>query len=242
MRLDKFLSDCGRTSRRDAAKAISRGQVTLNGTVIRDRSANIDPEADAVCFCGERVIYRKYTYIMMNKPEGVVSATEDKGRTVLDLLPEEIDKRGLFPCGRLDKYTVGLMLITDDGERAHFLLSPKRHVSKTYNFKTQVPLSDEDISALEAGVDIGGYVTKPCRVEMTGETEGKITISEGKYHQIKLMMEARKNKITFLERVAFGSLTLDGTLPRGGWRMLTDEEIASLYKDAQGRGSAPSAQ
>ena len=231
MRLDRFLSECGICSRKDAARAAAKGSVSVNGAVVKDRSANIDPEKDAVIFCGKPVIYCKYTYIMMNKPEGVVSATEDSGTTVIDLLPDSMNKKELFPAGRLDKNTVGLMLITSDGELAHFLLSPKRHVAKTYNFKVSSPLSPNDAQKLEEGVDIG-FITKPAKVELTSPTEGKITITEGKYHQIKLMMHAVGTEIIFLERTAMGSLTLDPALDRGSFRPLTDEEISALKRDA----------
>ena len=231
MRLDRFLSECGVCSRKDAAKAAAKGSVSVNGAVVKDRSANIDPEKDSVAFCGKPVIYSKYTYIMMNKPEGVVSATEDSGTTVIDLLPDSMNKKDLFPAGRLDKNTVGLMLITSDGELAHFLLSPKRHVSKTYNFKVSSPLSQDDVRKLEEGVDIG-FITKPAKVELSSPAEGKITITEGKYHQIKLMMQAVGTGITFLERTAMGSLTLDPALKRGSFRPLTDEEISALKRDA----------
>ena len=135
---------------------------------------------------------------------------------------------GLFPCGRLDKHTLGLMLLTNDGQLSHRLLSPKRHVAKTYAFRVKFPLSQADISALENGVDIGGYLTKPCTVKLTDEREGQITLTEGKYHQIKLMMEVVHNQITYLERITFGSLSLDAALSRGEWRELTNEEIAAL--------------
>ena len=168
---------------------------------------------------------------MLNKPEGVVSATEDgRERTVLDLLPSGVRNDRMFPCGRLDKNTLGLMLITDNGELAHKLLAPKSHVSKTYAFRLKFPLSDADIAQLESGVDIGGYVTAPCCVKRTDEREGKITLTEGKYHQIKLMMAAVHNQVTYLERVTFGPLVLDAALKRGEWRYLSDDEIALLLK------------
>ena len=135
---------------------------------------------------------------------------------------------GLFPCGRLDKHTLGLMLLTNDGQLSHRLLSPKRHVAKSYAFGVKFPLSQADLQALEAGVDIGGYLTKPCTVLLSGEREGTITITEGKYHQIKLMMEAVHNQITYLERITFGPLTLDPALERGEWRELNAEEIDLL--------------
>ena len=135
---------------------------------------------------------------------------------------------GLFPCGRLDKHTLGLMLLTNDGQLSHRLLSPKRHVAKTYAFRVKFPLSEKDISELQSGVDIGGYLTKPCTVTLTDEREGHITLTEGKYHQIKLMMEAVHNQITYLERITFGPLSLDPALSRGEWRELTDAEIMAL--------------
>ena len=171
---------------------------------------------------------------MLNKPEGYVSATEDgKYPTVLELLPEEYSAFELFPCGRLDKNTLGLMLITDDGELAHYLLSPKRHVSKKYYFKSKFAIDKEDKDRLEKGVALDdGYETKPAVIELVGEgNEGYITLTEGKYHQIKRMLDAVGNKITYLERVTFGPLSLDPDLERGEWRELTEDEIAAL-KDA----------
>jgi 16S rRNA pseudouridine516 synthase len=197
----------------------------------------VDPDAVTVVFKGQPVIYRQFTYILMHKPDGVVSATEDgREETVLDLLPEELRRirPALFPCGRLDKHTTGLMLLTNNGDLSHRLLSPARHVDKTYAFSVKFPLSEEDVTALEAGVDIGGYVTAPCRVALDPPAEdgkqrsGLITLHEGKYHQIKLMMEARHNQITKLQRITFGPLSLDPALEAGAWRMLSEEEIAAL--------------
>ncbi len=230
MRLDKFLTVTGTASRSEAAKAIRAGRVLVDGKVARAPSDTVDPDKNVIEYFGERVEYRKYTYIMLNKPEGYVSATEDgRDKTVLELLPEKLQKLNLFPCGRLDKYTVGLMLLTDNGVLGHKLLAPKSHVSKTYRFEAEKPLSAEDIAALEAGVHIaGGYLTKPCKVELTAEKTGSITITEGKYHQIKQMLEAVDNKILTLERYTFGPLSLDETLARGEWRFLTEDEIKEL--------------
>ena len=156
-----------------------------------------------------------------------MSATEDgREKTVIDLLPEQERRKNLFPCGRLDKNTLGLIILTNDGEGAHKLLSPKNHVSKTYKFESKFPLSEEDKKKIEGGIDIGGYVTKPCQIDL----EGKITITEGKYHQIKRMLEAVSNKITYLERISFGGLKLDESLGRGEWRYLTDEEEKMLLQ------------
>jgi 16S rRNA pseudouridine516 synthase len=166
---------------------------------------------------------------MLNKPEGYVSATEDTlSPTVLTLLPEELQRIGLFPCGRLDKNTLGLMLLTNNGPLSHKLLSPKNHVAKKYRFTVKFPISENDVTALEAGVDIGGYLTAPCKVEMTDEKNGYITLTEGRYHQIKLMAEAVHNQITYLERVTFGPIALDTSLERGQWRYLTAEEQEML--------------
>lgn len=229
MRLDKMLSECGVASRKECAKAVRACSVTVNGQPAKRADMQVDPQSDSVIFCGREVRYRKYVYVMLNKPDGYVSATEDgKDPVVTELLPEEYRKMGLFPCGRLDKHTLGLMMLSNNGQLAHRLLSPKHHVPKTYAFSVKFPLSEEDITHLECGVDIGGYTTKPCRVSLVDSKQGHITLTEGKYHQIKLMMEAVHNQITYLERVTFGPLTLDPLLARGEWRDLTEEEIAAL--------------
>ena len=229
MRIDKFLSECKVATRRESGAAIRRGQVLLDGAAVKRADTQVDPEKSEVIFCGERVIYRRYTYVLLNKPDGVVSATEDAHeRTVLDLLPPEVRKFELFPCGRLDKNTLGLVLLTNNGPLAHALLSPKRHVEKVYRFECAHPLTAETVAQLEGGVDIGGYVTAPCRVTLTAPDCGVIAITEGKYHQIKRMMEAVGNRITELERLTFGTLTLDPALARGEWRELTGEELTAL--------------
>lgn len=227
MRLDKFLTETGTCTRSEAGKAVRKGLVSVNSIVPKSASEQIDPEKDTVCFGGQPIIYRKYTYILLNKPEGVVSATEDGDVTVLDLLPEQLQKLALFPCGRLDKYTVGFVLLTNNGALAHRLLSPKHHVEKCYRFSARSPLTDEDLRALEAGVDIGGYFTAPCKVERAGE-EYLITLTEGKYHQIKRMLEAVGNKVTALERISFAGIALPRELSRGEWRYLTAEEVEIL--------------
>ena len=162
MRIDKFLTETGTCSRSEAGKAVRRGEVLVNGRAVRSASEQIDPEKDRLTFRGEEILYRKFTYIILNKPEGVVSAPEDGDVTVIDLLPEQLRRLSLFPCGRLDKYTVGFVLLTNDGALAHRLLSPKHHVEKCYRFLSRAPLSDEEMKQLEAGVDIGGYFTAPC--------------------------------------------------------------------------------
>lgn len=231
MRLDKFLVATGCCTRSEAKKYVRAGAVTLNGTVPRSSDISVDEENDTVTFCGKNVTYRKFTYIMLNKPDGVVSATEDgRDTTVLDLLPQDVRTRGMFPCGRLDKNTLGLMLLTDNGELAHRLLAPKSHVRKVYYFKSKLAVSHEDAERFEKGLVLeDGYETKPAQIRLCGDgSEGYITLVEGKYHQIKRMLEALDNKITYLERIEFGPLTLDGALARGEWRYLTENEIAEL--------------
>ncbi len=229
MRLDKFIVESGLATRTEIAKAAKNGSVTVNGIAVRRASGHIDPVYDVITYCGKHVIYREFTYIMLNKPTGYVSArTDELSPTVIDLLPPELQKIELFPCGRLDKNTLGLMILTNNGPLAHKLLSPKHHVEKKYYFETKFPISEDDVTALEGGVDIGGYITAPCKVEMTGERCGHITLTEGKYHQIKLMAEAVHNQIIFLERVTFGPISLDEALERGQWRHLTEEEQKML--------------
>ncbi len=231
MRLDRFLVSTGKISRSDAGRAARGGKITVNGMVEKRADRKIDPEADRITLHGELILYRKFTYILLNKPEGVVSATED-GRepTVLSLLPEELQRIGLFPCGRLDKYTTGLMLLTNNGPLSHRLLSPRHHVEKQYAYTCQFPLTAADRSRLEPGITLeDGYETKPARVlAEDGATKGIIALTEGKYHQIKRMFEAVDNKIVTLERITFGPLSLDPALARGKWRYLTEEEIATL--------------
>ncbi len=227
MRLDKFLTETGTCSRSEAGKAVRKGEILVNGIAPKSASQQVDPEKDQIAFRGEEIVYRKYTYIILNKPEGVVSATEDGDVTVIDLLPEQLQKLSLFPCGRLDKYTVGFVLLTNNGALAHRLLSPKHHVEKCYRFTARSPLSDEDLQKLEAGVDIGGYFTAPCKLKRENDSY-LITLTEGKYHQIKRMLEAVGNKITYLERISFAGIPLPEELSRGEWRYLTPKEIEIL--------------
>lgn len=230
MRLDKFLTETGTLSRSESKKAAGKGRITVNGTAVSDTSLHIDPEKDTVALDGATVVYRKFTYIMLNKPDGVVSATEDGNtETVLDLLPDSLQKIGLFPCGRLDKNTLGLLLLTNNGPLAHAMLSPAHHVEKTYRFRCEKPLSPADVETLTRGVDIGEKSsTRPAIVRLTDETNGEITVTEGKYHQIKRMFTAIGNEIVYLERIAFSDIPLDPSLARGEWRFLTPDEIAVI--------------
>ena len=233
MRIDKFLSNMGIASRTESSKAARQGGILVNGVPVKKSDAHINPEKDVITYCGRIIEYRKYTYILMNKPDGVVSATEDgRDKTVIDLLPEELQKLNLFPCGRLDKHTLGLVMLTDDGDLAHRLLSPKHHVKKRYFFESKFPLNESEIEYLEKGATLeDGYVTKPSQIELFEDKKsGYITLVEGKYHQIKRMLESVNNKITYLERVTFGPLSLDEDLERGQWRFLTKDEIQELER------------
>ena len=232
MRIDKLLSVCGIATRSEAARAARSGRITVNGMAERSTARQINENCDVVCFDGVRVVYSKHVYIMLNKPEGYVSATEDgRDPTVLELIPEEVRRTGMFPCGRLDKNTLGLMLLTDDGELAHRLLAPKRHVEKKYRFGCRDQVSEDDRQALETGLRLAdGYVTKPATVELFEDRKsGIITLHEGKYHQIKRMFGAvNDNRIIYLERITFGPLELDSKLARGEWRYLDDDELSAL--------------
>ena len=233
MRIDKFLSETGTMSRKDSGKAVKSGRITLNGITVKKADLHIDPENDVIALDGNVIKYKKFTYIILNKPQGYVSATDDpKEKTVLDLLPEKEQRLGLFPCGRLDKNTTGLMLLTNDGVLSHKLLAPKTHVEKEYYFEVKFPLSDKDIEELEKGIDIGGCVTSPCKVIRKGERAANIILTEGKYHQIKLMLEGVHNQVMLLQRIRFDKLVLDGKkLPEGSWRYLSDEEERSIQRD-----------
>ncbi len=233
MRLDRFLSESGVATRSEASRAARRGEITVNGRIVRSAAVSIREDEDRVCFRGEAVAYRKNVFVMLNKPEGYVSATEDKNAPVVTELLDERDAKRVFPCGRLDKYTLGLMLFTDDGELSHRLLSPARHVAKKYYYRIAAPLTADDAERLRTGVYIeGGHLCSAHELELTGEREGYITLTEGRYHQIKQMLYAVGNEITYLERVTFGPLTLDASLERGEWRYLTDDEVAALYSAA----------
>ena len=229
MRLDKFLCDNNIGTRSQVKEYIKKGQVTVNGQTAKKPEIKVDEERDTVTFQGREVRYQKYVYYMLNKPEGVVSATNDNtAPTVVSLLtvPEQKD---LFPVGRLDKDTTGLLLLTNDGVLAHDLLSPKKHVDKTYLVRPGKPLSPEDIHRLEEGLDIGDdKPTAPAKAELTGNGELLLTIHEGRFHQVKRMLQAIDNQVLTLERIRFGSLSLDPSLSRGAYRALTEEEITAL--------------
>lgn len=233
IRLDKFLSDCGLCSRSESKTLIKKGAVTVNGQKAPKGDMKIDVENDSVCFKGEVVSYSQFAYYMLNKPAGVVSATEDKNmETVIDLVPKPCPK-DLFPVGRLDKDTEGLLIITNDGDMTHNLLSPKKHVDKTYFVRTTGgAVTQEDAEAFKHGVDIGEKnITLPAELNIisSGEiSESELTIREGKFHQVKRMFKAVGKEVIYLKRLSMGALTLDESLEKGECRKLTEEEIAML--------------
>ena len=234
--MDKFLSVSAVATRTQAGKAARAGQITVNGIPVKKADVQIDPEKDRVTYCGTPVLYKQYHYVLLNKPDGYVSATEDgRDPTVLELLPPQYAAFGLFPCGRLDKHTLGLMLLTENGDVAHRLLSPRRHVSKRYAFRCKFPLTREECERFREGLVLeDGYETKPADIELNEDMRsGIITLVEGKYHQIKRMLEALHNQITYLERITFGPLSLPEDLARGEWRELTPEEEAAILDAAK---------
>lgn len=230
MRLDKYLSDSGILSRREAAKAVRAGSVSVDGMTEKDPGRQIDPEKAAVSCKGSPVTYRRFVYVMMNKPEGLVSSTEDpREKTVLSLLDEKYRRLSLFPVGRLDKDTLGLLILTNDGELAHRLLSPKHHAEKIYRFTLAEPIRPEDGAKIAAGMTLeNGEITRPAVLSLESPVRGSITLTEGKYHEIKRLFGAVGNRVTSLERTAFAGLSLDRSLERGGFRELTEEEIETL--------------
>lgn len=230
MRLDRFFTTVGKLTRTECDAAARQGRITVNGRVVKLSKTHVNEESDIIALDGERVCFRTEFYVMLNKPEGYISSTEDSDRTVMRLLPEEYSRAGGFPCGRLDIDTVGLLLITNDGDTAHRLLSPKHHVPKIYRFRTSVPLTDDMVNALESGVDLGDFVSAPAKVSLNSPAEGEISITEGKFHQVKRMLAAVGSGIEFLERIRFGPLELDEALERGQWRELTEAEIAMLLE------------
>jgi 16S rRNA pseudouridine516 synthase len=230
LRIDKLLANLNYGSRKDVKKIIKEGAVFINNEVIKDPKTHVDPYKDQISVNGEEIIYREYIYLMMNKPQGVISATEDvKEKTVVDLLTEEYQRFEPFPVGRLDKNTEGLLLLTNDGQLAHRLLSPKKHVPKTYYAKIEGKVTEEDIEAFKEGIILDdGYKTKPGELKIlkSGEiSEIELTITEGKFHQVKRMFSAVQKKVVYLKRISMGPLQLDPNLKLGEYRELRDDEL-----------------
>ena len=228
-RLDKFLCDSGTGTRSQVKLILKAGRVTVDGAVIRDNSVKIDPKKQVVCVDGETVGGKRRVVLMLNKPAGYITATEDpRDHTVMELLPASYRAMDLKPVGRLDKATEGLLLFTNDGDLLHRLISPKKEVPKIYYARHEGTAAPEDIAAFAAGLELrDGTICLPAKLEPLGEGESLITVCEGKYHQVRRMMASRGMCVEYLERRQEGTLTLGG-LPRGKVRELTEEELASL--------------
>ncbi|MCG1021983.1 pseudouridine synthase [Sutcliffiella horikoshii] len=235
MRLDKMLANSGFGTRKEVKKLLKTGVVKVDGNVVKDAKVHVDPEVQEVTVHDDIVEYREFIYLMMHKPPGLLSATEDhRQETVVDILQEEDKIFEPFPVGRLDKDTEGLLLLTNDGQLAHQLLSPKKHVPKTYYAKIDGEVTEEDIQAFREGVTLDdGYETLPAELkilEAGPESQIEITIVEGKFHQVKRMFQAVGKTVTYLKRLSMGELKLDEDLELGEYRELTDEELELLQR------------
>lgn len=235
VRLDKLLANAGYGSRKEIKKLARGGNITVNGNLVKDSSAHVSITDDQVAVNGIEVAYKEFVYLMLNKPAGYISATEDsRDTTVIDLVPEDFSHYELFPVGRLDKDTVGLLLLTNDGKLAHELLSPKKHVPKTYFVKVEGQVTDHHITLFKQGIVLDdGYKTKPADLTIISSdniSEVELTIMEGKFHQVKRMFADVDMKVIYLKRVSMGSLSLDEDLAEGDIRELTEEELSLLKK------------
>lgn len=235
IRLDKYLADMGCGTRQEVKKLIRSGQVSVDGAVVKKPETKVEQTVQEVCLNGEKVGYESFEYYMLNKPAGVISATEDRScQTVVDLIKEK-KRKDLFPVGRLDKDTEGLLLITNDGELAHRLLSPKKHVDKCYFARVSGKVTENDVRSFENGVNIGSLeqpeITMPGKLEIITSDEIsqiRLTIQEGKFHQVKRMFQAVGKEVIYLKRLRMGTLVLDENLSIGEYRPLTKEELEKL--------------
>lgn len=226
-RLDKFLTQIPVGTRSQVKDMIKKGRVCVNGVHASKPELKVDPENDNITLDGKKLFYSQYAYYMLNKPAGVITATMDKKKeTVLDLLDDK--RKDLFPVGRLDIDTEGLLLITNDGELCHRLLSPKHHVDKCYLAKTDLPIPADAVKKIEEGIDLGDFTSMPAKLEILGDCEAKVIVQEGKFHQVKRMFEAVGVTVVYLKRLSMGSLKLDETLAPGESRALTQEELECL--------------
>ena len=226
-RLDKFLTQITVGTRSQVKDMIKKGRVCVNGVHASKPELKVDPENDSITLDGKKLFYSQYAYYMLNKPAGVITATMDKKKeTVLDLLDDK--RKDLFPVGRLDIDTEGLLLITNDGELCHRRLSPKHHVDKCYFAKTDLPIPADAVKKFEEGIDLGDFTSMPAQLEIIGDCEAKVIVQEGKFHQVKRMFEAVGVTVVYLKRLSMGSLKLDETLATGDSRALTQEELECL--------------
>ena len=240
MRLDKYLVSCAVGSRTEVKNFLKSGRVTVNGKKEKSAKLQINEETDEVCFDGQKLDYEEFVYYMMNKPQGVISATEDpKHKTVLDLLDDLARSKEVFPVGRLDIDTHGLLLLTNDGQLAHALLSPKRHVDKTYLARVDGIMTQEDVEKFAQGIPLKDFTCQPAKLELVSLDREKnqslvrVTIAEGKFHQVKRMVAYCGKEVVDLQRLTMGTLTLDEDLKRGEWRRLSKEELEGLLESVQ---------
>ena len=240
MRLDKFLVACAVGSRTEVKSFLKAGRVTVNGKKEKSAKLQINEDTDEIWFDRQKLEYEEFVYYMMNKPQGVISATEDpKHKTVLDLLDDLARSKEVFPVGRLDIDTHGLLLLTNDGKLAHALLSPKRHVDKTYLAQINGVMTDEDIETFAQGIPLKDFTCQPAKLELVSvDTEKnqslvRVTIAEGKFHQVKRMVAYCGKEVVDLQRLTMGTLTLDEDLKRGEWRRLTKEELEGLLESVR---------
>jgi len=236
MRLDKFLVACAVGSRTEVKSLLKAGRVTVNGKKEKSAKLQINEERDEIRFDDQVLEYEEFVYYMMNKPQGVISATEDsKHRTVLDLLDDVARSKEVFPVGRLDIDTHGLLLLTNDGKLAHALLSPKRHVDKTYLAQVEGIMSQEDVETFAKGIPLKDFTCQPAKLELVSvdpvknQSLVRVTIAEGKFHQVKRMVAYCGKEVVDLQRLTMGTLVLDENLERGEWRRLTKEELEVLF-------------
>ncbi len=232
MRLDKFISNCGAASRSEVKKLVKNGCVTVNGVPAKKADISVDENGDMICVNGTELNYRKYIYLMLNKPQGYISATEDKHYpVVVDLIPEEYSHFNAFPVGRLDIDTEGLLILTNDGRFDHNMTSPKKNVYKRYFARLDKPAEEKDIEIFAAGMEFKEFTAKSAKLEICeNPKEVYIEIAEGKFHQVKRMCERVGKTVVYLKRVAIGSLVLDENLGLGEIRELTDEELKTAAK------------
>ena len=240
MRLDKFLVACAVGSRTEVKNFLKAGRVMVNGKKEKSAKLQINEDTDEICFDGQKLEYEEFVYYMMNKPQGVISATEDpKHKTVLDLLDDLARSKEVFPVGRLDIDTHGLLLLTNDGKLAHALLSPKRHVDKTYLARINGVMTDADVETFAQGVPLKDFTCQPAKLELVSmdtekeESLVRVTIAEGKFHQVKRMVAYCGKEVVDLQRLTMGTLTLDEDLKRGEWRRLSKEELEGLLESVQ---------
>ncbi len=231
IRLDKYLGDLGTAPRRELKRIIRAGRVRVDGVAVTAPETKLDPFSAVVTLDGERLVWAEHHYYMMNKPAGVLTATEDRRqKTVLDLLPEELRRMGLFPVGRLDRDTRGLLLLTDDGDFAHRVISPKFAVEKLYDASVEGTPDESDAAAFAEGLVLGdGTRCRPARLEILGEGRCLVAVTEGKYHQVKRMLAARGKPVTALKRLSIGALRLPEGLPEGAVAELGEEDLCRVF-------------